>query len=229
MNRRLLLVSLGAQLLSGVAVPVWAKGGDDHGGESEHDGSGKGEGGSDDGSDNSGSGSGNSGSGSGSGSSGSGSDHGGSTDSGSGSGGSSGGGGGPPSGSSGGSGSGERGRTGPRRDSGDGLRADVIAVTYSGGESERVNGRTYELQDARGRVVERRAATSADLARLAAARGDLKVFKDSRTGAVETVDRRGWRERMAGGTYVLTDPKGRVVRRRALRAEDLRRVGALTD
>ncbi len=228
MDRRRLLVLLCGGVFVGAAPAALAKDGsrNEPGSDSDHSGSGKDRPEEDD----------RSGSGSDA------SDHGGSGSSGSGSGGSGAGGSGSggsgsgesPSGGSGGSGHGSldgEGADRPGRGAEDRATtsADVVALAYRGGESERIGAGSYVRRDARGRIVERRRATSADLRRLTTARAELRVLLDSRTGAVETIDRRGWRERMQDGTYILIDPKGRVVRSRAIRSADLARIRKLTE
>jgi hypothetical protein len=117
------------------------------------------------------------------------------------------------------------------------MRADIVIVSYADGSSERIERDTYLLTSGSGRVLERRRAAAADRQRLDAqriapapdgSRGELKVLVDSRTGDVATIDRRGWREVMAGGTYELRDPRGNLVSRRPLKNTDLQRVRALT-
>lgn len=132
----------------------------------------------------------------------------------------------------------ESGRNGLNRDAEDGrahgpTSVDTVALSYSDGSRESVVGGRYALIERNGDVTEDRPATRADLARLAhtnlgaARRGELLLRMDSRSGAVEIVDRRGWRETMNGGRYSLTDPSGSLVRTRQLRSDDLARVRAL--
>lgn len=177
----------------------------------------------DDDDDDDSSGSGSSGSGSsGSGSSGSGS----SSSSGSGSGGSS------TSGSSG---------TGTSRSgSGSGtlFGGDGIHLQFSDGRTERIRGNRFETLDARGRVVESRTARRSDLNRLRAlgsasaaqgGRGEVQNVArvNEASGAIDITDFRGWREIVSRGSYVLKDPRGRTVARRAVTAEDIRRIRSM--
>ena len=105
--------------------------------------------------------------------------------------------------------------------------AEVIAVGYADGSSVRIDGRRYIRRDATGRIVEARRSTPGDRVRLPSRPGEVTITIDD-GGAISTVDRRGWRERMADGLYVLTDPRGRTVKRRRLRAEDTDRIRAIT-
>ena len=112
---------------------------------------------------------------------------------------------------------------------------DTVSLSYGDCSRESVVGGRYARFDGGGRIAEDRPATRADIARLAnanlggALRGDLLLRMDSRSGAVEIVDRRGWRETMSGSQYSLTDPSGNLVRVRALRPDDLARVRSLLD
>lgn len=132
----------------------------------------------------------------------------------------------------------ETGRNGRDRGADDGRAhgpssVDTVALSYGDGSRESVVEGRYARLDRNGGVAEDRPATHADLARLAhtnlggARRGELLLRMDSRSGAVELVDRRGWRETMNGGRYSLTDPSGSLVRTRQLRPDDLARVRAL--
>ncbi len=187
---------------------------------------------------NSGSGSGNSGSGSsGSGGSGSGSSGGGHDDdddnSGSGGGNSGPGGGGTPG-------------SGPSRSSPGGAHSQTggrpfftggggIHVQYADGRIERVRDGVFEALDRRGRLVERHLATGQEERRLKSletniahegSRNGVVVAAeiDERTGSAEITDYRGWREKMWGGRYQLSDPGGRTVARRGLKATDVARL-----
>jgi hypothetical protein len=130
-----------------------------------------------------------------------------------------------------GSGSAQGGGSGPGGDSMPAVEADTLVIRYADGSAERIRGGRYQRLDGGGRVVETRAATRGDAARLGGARpgsgAEVLIRIDTRSGNMETVDRRGWRERIAGGVYLLTDPKGNVVRRRAVRGADLGRIRAL--
>lgn len=113
------------------------------------------------------------------------------------------------------------------------ISIDTVALAYGDGSRESVVGGRYASLDGYGRIAEDRPATRADLARLAhaslggARRGELLLRMDSRSGAVEILDRRGWRETMDGRQYSLTDPSGSLVRTRPLRPDDLARVRSL--
>jgi hypothetical protein len=101
-------------------------------------------------------------------------------------------------------------------------------VRYADGSVERLRGGRYERTDRSGRLVEDRAATSADRKKLSRARtsgrSEMVILIDNRKGEIETMDRRGWRELIAHGTYLLTDPNGNVVKRRAVRQSDVGRI-----
>lgn len=180
----------------------------------------------DDDDDGSGSGSGNSGSGnSGSGNPGSGS-------SGSASSSSSGSGSGSRSGSSGGGSS----RSGPG--SGTLFGGDGIHLQFSDGHIERIRGNRFETLDAHGRIVESRTARRSDLERLRAlgsasarqgGRGEVQNVAqvNEASGTIDITDFRGWREIVSRGSYVLKDPRGRTIARRAVTAEDIRRIRAM--
>lgn len=111
-----------------------------------------------------------------------------------------------------------------------GLAAEGLRRIYDDGRVERISAGLYERLDARGRVTERRTATTADRRRLAdpkAAKGITSVI-DIGQNRVTITDRAGWRETLDGRTYQLTDPRGNLVTRRPATADDLGRFrGAL--
>lgn len=115
-------------------------------------------------------------------------------------------------------------------------RIDTVSVSYRDGRREQVVQGRFMVVDRSGRVVVDRAATRADLSRLAGTRlgsrhngavSEQMVRMNSRTGAAEILDRRGWREVMDGRLYWMTDPKGRVVRSRSQHPADIDRVRGL--
>lgn len=111
------------------------------------------------------------------------------------------------------------------------VRGDTVVVHFADGSSERLRRSRFERTDRSGRVVESRSATRDDLDRMARARPsqgrDLVIRIDSSNGEAETIDGNGWRELFANGTYLLTDPNGNVVRRRAVRRADIARIRGL--
>ncbi len=141
----------------------------------------------------------------------------------------------PDSGRSGkgspGSGGGKAGRDGNGPRPAPPARIDTAAVTYADGSRESVQRGRYRATGPDGRLRETRAATTGDLRRIAGtkpgAASEIMVRMNSRDGAAEIVDRRGWREVMGQGRYMLTDPRGRVVRSRPLRPDDTARLRAL--
>lgn len=188
------------------------RGGEDHGSD-DHSGSG-GSGGDRGGDDDS--------SGSGSGSGGHGSDDGSSDDHG-----------------SGGHGSDDSGfddRGGDSRGVDDSARGDIEVVRADGTKEEISNG-WYERQDASGRTVEERRATSADIARLTGpdstgrrtiAVGYVKTV-EARGGNIEIRYSTGWTEELQGGRYELTDPNDNTVVERPARPADIARLQALAN
>jgi hypothetical protein len=108
---------------------------------------------------------------------------------------------------------------------------DTVVIRYADGSTERLKGGRYQRTDGTGRLVDNRPATRSDRARMVGLRPDgrreLVIRIDSRKDEVETVDRRGWRELIAHGTYLLTDPNGNVVKRRAVRQSDFGRIRQL--
>lgn len=229
MERRSFIFWLCAAMAAQVPATVVAGDGDDSG-----RGRGRGRGGDDDGDDNSGPGGGgdddrdndddDGGDDGGSGDDSGGGDSGG-DDGGGGTGGGTGGG-----GSSGG-GTSAKGDTGARN-GGKGWQPEVdpdtVVIRYADGTVERLKAGRYQRRDGTGRLVESRPASRSDRARMVGVRpngtSELVIRIDSRKNEVETVDRRGWRELIAHGTYLLTDPNGNVVKRRAVRQGDLGRI-----
>ncbi|NCM97337.1 MAG: hypothetical protein GW948_08590, partial [Rhodobacterales bacterium] len=117
------------------------------------------------------------------------------------------------------------------------FRADGINLIYTNGATERIAQGTYERLDGHGRVIERRSATSADRSRLGGLRdGISSVARRSGVESVITisaarksikiVDSAGWTELLQNNRYVLTDPNGNVVTKRAATAKDIARISA---
>jgi hypothetical protein len=115
------------------------------------------------------------------------------------------------------------------------LNDSGIHVQFADGHSERIRAGDFEVLDQSGRVVARHRATRQDERRLkdaerALARNGRKsgiylvAEIDARTGDVDVVDYRGWRETLSGGRYMLSDPNGRTVTRRPVIREDLARL-----
>lgn len=113
-----------------------------------------------------------------------------------------------------------------------------IHVQYADGHIERIRDSVFEALDGRGRLVERHSATRQEEQRLKALEttltregrnsGLLVVAEiDERAERAEITDFRGWRERMSGGRYLLSDPDGRTVTRRSLMAVDIARLRAM--
>ena len=127
--------------------------------------------------------------------------------------------------------------SGADRNAGGLFSADGINLIYTNGATERIAQGTYERLDGHGRVIERRSATSADRSRLGGLRdGISSVARRSGVESVITisaarksikiVDSAGWTELLQNNRYVLTDPNGNVVTKRAATAKDIARISA---
>ena len=108
----------------------------------------------------------------------------------------------------------------------------IEVMLNDGSRVEIENGR-FERKDARGRTVEERSATAADVARYAsdnvAPRGNRRgggvVAKAEREGSsIEVVYNDGWKEEIEGGRYELKDNLNRTVVERPATNADLRRL-----
>ncbi|MDP2739824.1 MAG: hypothetical protein Q8O82_14265 [Pseudorhodobacter sp.] len=115
--------------------------------------------------------------------------------------------------------------------------ADGIRLIYVNGTSERIVQGNYERVDGRGRVLERRSATSADRGRLGGLRDRISpaavqagvqsvITISASRQSVKIVDSAGWTELLQSNRYVLTDPNGNVVTKRAATAKDIARLSA---
>lgn len=115
--------------------------------------------------------------------------------------------------------------------------AEGIRLIYVNGTSERIVQGNYERVDGRGRVLERRSATSADRGRLGGLRDHISpaavqagvqsvITISASRQSVKIVDSAGWTELLQRNRYVLTDPNGNVVTKRAATAKDIARLSA---
>ncbi|MCB2130609.1 MAG: hypothetical protein KDE03_16455 [Rhodobacteraceae bacterium] len=115
------------------------------------------------------------------------------------------------------------------------LNDSGIHVQFADGHSERIRAGRFEMLDQSGRVVAAHIATRQDERRLKNAERSLArngrksgiylvAEIDARTGDVDLVDYRGWRETLSGGRYLLSDPNGRTVTRRPVTAADAARL-----
>ena len=123
------------------------------------------------------------------------------------------------------------------RDAGRLFGADGIRLIYANGSSERIVQGAYERVDGRGRVIERRSATSGDRNRLGGLRDRISpaavqagvqsvITISASRQSVKIVDSAGWTELLQSNRYVLTDPNGNIVTKRAATAKDIARLGA---
>ena len=108
---------------------------------------------------------------------------------------------------------------------------DTLSLIYNDGTSERISKGRYERLDRRGRVIERRNATSDDRARLGRmdrsarkAGAQTVVSVNTAQRKIQIIDVAGWRETLEGSRYQLTDPNGNVVTRRTATAKDIARL-----
>ncbi|MDP4033177.1 MAG: hypothetical protein Q8P60_10065 [Pseudorhodobacter sp.] len=111
---------------------------------------------------------------------------------------------------------------------------DGIRLIYSNGSSERIVRGRYERTDRSGRVIEQHSATRADRSRLAKLNTNIKstaaklgvqsiITISSAKEMVQIVDSAGWNETLRNARYILTDPNGNVVTKRAATAKDIAR------
>ncbi|MGB8813567.1 MAG: hypothetical protein WCC57_10305 [Paracoccaceae bacterium] len=140
------------------------------------------------------------------------------------------------SGSSGASGS-TTSDDGTQSSSGGNYGGDGVHLFAADGSVEIVRNGIYERIDARGRVTERRKATAADRSRLSSYRDRIRnpaqrgtavsiVLVNERNGTVQLIDANGWTETIKGKTYLLIDPNGNTVTRRAATSKDRSRMRA---
>ncbi len=112
---------------------------------------------------------------------------------------------------------------------------DGIHIQFADGHSERIRDGRFERLDRRGRIVESHQARRTDVNRLRAlgtavrrsgiqSRVHNVIEIDEARGDVAITDYRGWREILSHGSYVLKDPNGRTVARRAVTPQDIRRI-----
>jgi len=114
------------------------------------------------------------------------------------------------------------------------VSGDDIEVRYGDGTREGIENGRYERKDARGRTVEKRAATDADIDRLASLANAISIdnVPSSRTGGsdvrkieidgadIEVNYASGWKEKIKNGRYELKDPSNRTVVERPATDED---------
>jgi len=110
-----------------------------------------------------------------------------------------------------------------------------IEVVRADGSKEEIHDGLYERQDASGRTVEERPATSADIARLtgpassgrrAIAVGFVKKVQ-AVGGNLEIRYSSGWKEELQNGRYELKDPNNNTVVERPARPADVSRLEGL--
>ena len=110
-----------------------------------------------------------------------------------------------------------------------------IEVVRADGSKEEIHDGRYERQDASGRTVEERPATSADIARLtgpassgrrAIAVGFVKKVQ-AVGGNLEIRYSSGWKEELQNGRYELKDPNNNTVVERPARPADVSRLEGL--
>lgn len=93
------------------------------------------------------------------------------------------------------------------------------------GSEERLIGGRYQHLDRGGRLIEDRAATTADRRRLGQLdRGAVAALIEVRGDGVMVTDPGGWREELRAGRYRLTDPRGNLVVDRVAGSADLERI-----
>ena len=110
-----------------------------------------------------------------------------------------------------------------------------IEVVRADGSKEEIHDGRYERQDASGRTIEERPATSADIARLtgpassgrrAIAVGFVKKVQ-AVGGNLEIRYSSGWKEELQNGRYELKDPNNNTVVERPARPADVSRLEGL--
>ena len=111
------------------------------------------------------------------------------------------------------------------------LPADRLVVTYRDGTRVDAGEGRLVWRSAEGQVLDDRPLRPDDVTLLEetlAQGGETLLRLTAEPARAEISDWRGWHEVMEGAGYSLTDPHGRVVRRRPLAARDLDRLQALT-
>ncbi|WP_149141142.1 hypothetical protein [Gemmobacter caeruleus] len=115
-------------------------------------------------------------------------------------------------------------RASDRPDSLPRLPEGVIRLSRDGSR-EQIRRGQYQRSNARGQLVEHRAATATDRNRLTRrVDSGFAALIDIRPGKITITDSAGWREEFGARRYRLFDPRGNIVSRRPLTTEDTARL-----